>query len=134
MIILVLLAVAIIPRMNQLKDGIKALGTADPKWIVIAVVASVCTYFAAAITYVVLARVPLSYLKTLAVQVAASFANRLIPSGDGGLSLNVDFLIKSGHKATEAASVTAVNSAAAFVSYVILLFSALVITKTSPAS
>ncbi|MFO0882317.1 MAG: flippase-like domain-containing protein [Candidatus Saccharimonadales bacterium] len=131
-IIFILLAVAVIPRMNQLKDGLKALTTADPKWIIVAVIASIITYFAAAITYVVLARVPLSYFKTLGVQVAASFANRLIPSGVGGLSLNVDFLIKSGHKATEAASVTAVNSAAAFVSYVILLFSALVITKTSP--
>lgn len=134
MVILILLAIAIIPRMQQLKDGVKALTTADPKWIVIAVIGSVLTYFAAALTYVVLARVPLSYLKTLAVQVSASFANRLIPSGVGGLSLNVDFLIKSGHKATEAASVTAVNSLAAFGSYLLLLFSALIITKTSPTT
>jgi len=133
-VVFVLLAVAIIPRMSQLKDGLKALTTADPKWIAIAVIGALLTYFAAALTYVILARVPLSYIKTLAVQVAASFANRLIPSGVGGLSLNVDFLIKSGHKATEAASVTAVNSAAAFVSYILLLFSALVITKTSPVT
>ncbi len=132
MIILVLLAIAIIPRINELKNGLKALTTADPKWIIVALVASALTYFAASITYVVLARVPLNYFKTLAVQVAASFANRLIPSGVGGLSLNVDYLLKAGHKPSESASVTAVNSAAAFLSYVVLLFTAMTITKTSP--
>jgi uncharacterized protein (TIRG00374 family) len=132
MIILLLLAVAIIPRINELKNGLKALTTAEPKWIIVALVASVLTYFAASITYVVLARIPLNYFKTLAVQVAASFANRLIPSGVGGLSLNVDYLLKAGHKPSESASVTAVNSAAAFLSYVVLLFAAMTITKTSP--
>lgn len=131
--IFILLAVAIIPRMHQLKEGLNALANANLAWVAAAVVGSVATYFAAAWTYAVLARVPIGYFKAVAVQVAASFANRLIPSGVGGLSLNVDFLIKRGHKATEAASVTAVNSAAAFASYVILLVSALVITKTSPA-
>lgn len=134
MAVFILLLIAVVPRIGELKTGLKALSHADMQWIAVAVGGSVLTYFAAAFTYVILAKVPLKYLRSVAVQVAASFANRLIPSGVGGLSLNVDYLIKNGHSASESASVTAVNSAAAFLSYVILLFSALTITKTSPMS
>lgn len=132
--IFVLLAIAIVPHISELKAGIKALGGADIWWVAVAGIGVISTYFAAAFTYVILAKAKLKYLRTVAVQVAASFANRLIPSGVGGLGLNVDYLIKNGHKAPEAASVTAVNSAAAFASYVILLFSALTISNTSPGS
>lgn len=134
MAVFVLLLIAVVPRIGELKTGLKALGDANLQWIAVAVLGAVLTYFAAAFTYVILAKVPLRYLRSVAVQVAASFANRLIPSGVGGLSLNVDYLIKNGHNASQATSVTAVNSLAAFLSYVILLFSALTITKTSPGS
>lgn len=132
MVILLLLMIAVVPRIGELKNGISALADANMRWILVAATGAILTYFAASFTYTVLARVPLSYFKTLAVQIAASFANRLIPSGVGGLSLNVDYLFKNGHKAAEAASVTAANSVAAFVSYVLLLVCALTVSKTSP--
>jgi len=132
LIVFALLLIAVMPRVDELKAGIKALGTADARWMVVAVLGAVLTYFAAALGYVVLAKVKLRYMRSVAVQVAASFANRLVPSGVGGLGLNVDYLMKQGHKAPEATSVTAVNSAAAFFSYLLLLGSALVVTQTSP--
>lgn len=134
MAVFILLIIAIVPRISELKNGLQAIVDANPQWLIVAAIGSVLTYFAASFTYTVLARIPIHYGRTLAVQVGASFANRLIPSGVGGLSLNVDYLIKAGHKASEAASVTAVNSAAAFVSYVLLLVSALTLSKTSPSA
>lgn len=131
MVVFVLLLVAVVPRIGQLQAGVTAAKGADWQWLVVALGAAVMTYFASAFTYVVLAKFPIRYMITLGVQVAASFANRLIPSGIGGLGLNVDYLIKNGHKPAEAGSVTAVNSAAAFVSYVILLFIALTVSNTS---
>lgn len=131
MVVFVLLIIAVVPRIGELKNSFNYLAEADLSWILVAVGAAIATYFAAAVTYVILARVPLGYFKTVAVQVAASFTNRIIPGGIGGLGLNVDYLYKNGHNGSEATSVTAVNSAAAFISYVILLFTAVTISKTS---
>lgn len=131
MVVFVLLLVAVVPNISQLEAGLSAAKDANWKWLTAGLVSVVLTYFASAFTYQVLAKLPIGYFLTLGVQVAASFANRLVPSGVGGLGLNVDYLIKRGHKPAEAGTVTAVNSLSAFVSYAILLFVALSISNKS---
>jgi uncharacterized protein (TIRG00374 family) len=131
MAIFLLFMIAVLPQIGQLKESIVAAKNSDWRWLGLGALFATLTYFASAFSYVALAKVPIRYMITLGVQFAASFANRIIPSGIGGLGLNVDYLIKNGHKPSEAGSVTAANSASAFVSYVILLFVALTINNSS---
>jgi uncharacterized protein (TIRG00374 family) len=94
----------------------------------VAILALAATYFVSAFIYTLLAKKKVKYLLTVSVQVACSFANRLLPSGIGGISLNIDYLIKQKHKPAEAASVSAMNSAVALTSHIIMVVIALAIS------
>jgi len=130
-VILALLVYAVMPKFHQLVLGVKNIRDADFNWILVAFMAIIMTHCAAALVYVILAKHPIKYFKTLAVQLAASFTNRLLPSGIGGISLFIDYLIKKDHKPSEATSVTAMNSVVAITSHLTLLISALFIGHSS---
>jgi len=134
LVILLLLAIAVVPKLDQLSMGLSVVKTADIAWVVKAVLFLVGTYFASSLIYVLLAKKKLKYLTTVFVQLACSFANRLLPSGIGGISLNIDYMIKRKHKPAEAASVSAMNVAVALTSHLILVVIALLITRPEPGS
>jgi glycosyltransferase 2 family protein len=124
-IVLLLFAVLIVRNWSDFVESFKAIKSADPFWLTVAVVGMVCTYIAAAGGYLVVTIKKLSAWLTFLAQVAAAFANKLLPSGVGGLGLNVAFLHKNKYTPTEAATVTGVNSLAAFVSFSLLFIAAL---------
>jgi undecaprenyl-diphosphatase len=129
--IIILLAIAVAPRFNQLMLGLKYAKDADLTWVMYAALSLAGTYFTAAFIYKLLAKHPINYLITCAVQLASSFANRILPVGIGGISLNIDYLIKNKHKAAESTSVVAMSSLVAFVSHILLLLSALIISRAT---
>jgi uncharacterized protein (TIRG00374 family) len=131
LIVIILLIVAVLPKRNQLIAGLNTVKTADMSWILLAMVSLTGTYFVVAYVYKILAKRPVNYFTTVLVQVACSFANRLLPSGIGGLGLNVDYLIKNKHKPAESASVVTVNSLIAFASHFLLIMFALIISEST---
>lgn len=125
-VVLVLFVVLIVRNWSDFVKSFQAIKSADPAWLMVAVVGMVLTYVAAAGGYIVVSIKKLSAWLTFLAQVAAAFANKLLPSGVGGLGLNVAYLHKNKYTPAEATTVTAVNSLAAFVSFVLLLVIALV--------
>ena len=124
-VVLVLFLVLIIKNWSDFVKSFQAIKSADPAWLAVAVVGMVLTYVAAAGGYIVVSIKKLSAWFTFLAQVAAAFANKLLPSGVGGLGLNVAYLHKNKYTPTEATTVTAVNSLAAFVSFSLLFIIAL---------
>ena len=134
LIVIGLLLYAVVPKYGQLTAGIRAIGQARPVWLILALLAISLTHMAGALTYVILAKHRLKYWLTVAIQVAASFTNRLLPSGLGGISLYVYYLIKKGHSPPEATSVTVMNSLVSVCAHFILLLAALTIGQASLAT
>jgi uncharacterized membrane protein YbhN (UPF0104 family) len=88
------------------------------------------TYLAAAGTYWWLAVHALSYARTLLIQIAGMFVNRLLPAGIGNIGVNYAYLRKAKHSATEAASVVAANNTLGIISHGLLLAILLVLYHT----
>jgi uncharacterized membrane protein YbhN (UPF0104 family) len=121
-----LLLVAVVFKRQQFISGLKELLDASPAWVAVAIVSLIFTYISTTAIYLIIAKKPISAKKTFFVQVASSFINRLIPSGIGGIGLNVDFLMKSKHSAPEASSVVAVNGLVAFISHILMIIVAII--------
>ena len=130
-VVLVLFILLVVRNWDSFVESFEVLKNADLAWLAVAFVGMVLTYFAAAGGYMVVTLKKLKFFLTLLAQVAAAFANKLLPSGVGGLGLNVAYLHKNKYTPAEATTVTAVNSLAAFVSFSLLFITALLIGGTS---
>src|SRR5258705_6407438 len=73
-------------------------------------------------------RPPLGRL--LAVQVAASFANHILPAGSGGMGVNIRFLRRHGLGSGAAVGAVGLNSLAGMAAHVVLLAAAVVISPS----
>jgi glycosyltransferase 2 family protein len=122
--VLLLFVLLIIRNWESFVQSIRAIQQANHEWLAVAIFGMVLTYFAAAGGYIVVSIKKLNKFRTVLAQVAAAFANKLLPSGVGGLGLNVAYLHKNKYTPTEATTVTAINSIAAFVSFSLLFIAA----------
>lgn len=116
-----LLLYVVLPRLHNFSSSFDSLRRVD--WTDAALVALlvVATYFLAAGTYVLLALRRVQFWRTLSIQGASAFANRLLPAGLGGLTLNVRFLQKSGHSLPQALAVAGTNNTLGIVGHCLLL-------------
>lgn len=121
----VILLAVLVPQREQLIIGLKAIPQADAGWLLMAIGFLFMTYLISAMMYKVLARKRLKIFTTLLVQIATSFTNRVVPAGLGGLGLNTDYLIKTGHTPVESATIVGINSLVAFLSYNTLIIASL---------
>jgi uncharacterized membrane protein YbhN (UPF0104 family) len=116
------------PRMGSFKNSLPAVANADYAYIGLGILAWLSTFFTSALVYKFIALKPLKYHRTLLVQLASGFTNRLVPAGIGTLTLNISYLSKSGHTAVQAASLAALNNFLGFAGNVFLLLIALAIS------
>lgn len=106
-----LLLYVVVPRIDNLSASLDSLRDANFGYIALACVVVAATYGLAALTYWLVALKPrLNYRRTLAIQTASAFANRLLPAGLGGLTLSVQYLRKEGYTTAQAAAVAGVNN------------------------
>jgi undecaprenyl-diphosphatase len=123
-LIILLFVVAIyglLPQIGSFRDSLQQLPHARVSELVIALLATALTYAAAAGTYCLLAVRPLSYARTLLVQPACTFINRLLPAGVGGIGANYVYLRKNHHTQAQAGSVVAANNLIGFIGHFVLL-------------
>lgn len=121
----------IIPQLGDFKAAISTIKDADISWLVLGFITSMSTFLASALTYVNISLKPLSYIKTLAVQVSNGFANKLLPAGAGGMTVNGRYLYKAGHNATQAASVVGLNNVLGFIGFLIAMLLSILINHSS---
>ncbi|MEK7594941.1 MAG: lysylphosphatidylglycerol synthase transmembrane domain-containing protein [Patescibacteria group bacterium] len=109
-LLLVIGLYVIVPQFGEFKSSWHLLSKPQPVWVLLAVLLTMLTYFAGAMTYVLLAFKRLRYVQVVLVQLAAMFVNRLLPSGIGALGANYLYLRHAKHTSTQAGSMVAINN------------------------
>jgi uncharacterized membrane protein YbhN (UPF0104 family) len=121
LVVCLLLLYIVLPQIDGLNDSLPLLGQAQWAPIVVAAALVVASYVAAAGTYQLLAVRRLRFSRTIAVQAAGAFANRVLPAGLGGLTLNVDYLRRANHTLPQAIAVAGANNLLGFLGHVLLV-------------
>lgn len=119
----------VLPQLKSLKGSWQLIDHANGSWVLIAVVLTFSTFLSAAGTYYFLAFKPLSYWKTVLVQLAAMFVNKLLPGGIGALGANYAYLRKARHSQAQAASVVTANNLIGVVGHLLVAAAALLFYK-----
>lgn len=128
--VLLVLLYVLAPQIGSFHRSFAIIGRADFWYFLFGLLTTIATYVFAAGQYKLLAQKPLRYVRTLLVQGASAFTNRLLPAGIGGISLNVAYLRRERHTLAQAGVVVAVNNGLGFVGHALLL-SVLVVFGTS---
>jgi undecaprenyl-diphosphatase len=90
-------------------------------WLGVTFLLAGLSYIAAGIALIGASPQPLAVGRTIVVQVAAAFTNRLAPAGLGGMATNIRYLERAGAERPEAITAVGVNSVAGFIVHVIAL-------------
>jgi uncharacterized membrane protein YbhN (UPF0104 family) len=130
LLILVFLYVAL-PQIGSFRSSLHLIRNLNAGYLLTALGFSVGTYFAAAAVYVSLAKKPIKYLRTVLVEIAGMFVNRILPSGIGAISVNYEYLRKNHHSATESGAVIAVNNTSGIIGHITLLIGVLIFSRHS---
>ncbi len=129
---LLILAIAILclyiflPSFGSFRSSWHLVRHPVSSWLLAAVAFMLITYFAAAGTYCWLAVRRLHFGRTVIVQFAAMFINRLLPAGIGALGTNYAYLRHEGHRPAQASGIVALNNVMGFIGHAVLLLSVLV--------
>ena len=122
----VALVVLLVRHRTMLDAGSDSVAGADLAWIGLAAAGTVLLWTAGTVSQLGSVRPRLPLFRLFAVQVAATFANHVLPGGSGGLAVNVRFLRRYGLSRGEAVGAVALNMAAGGVTHTALLLVALV--------
>jgi uncharacterized membrane protein YbhN (UPF0104 family) len=120
-------AVLLVRQRAMLDAGTDSLAGADAAWLALAGAGTVLLWTAGTVSQLgsIPARVPV--LRLFAVQVAATFANHLLPAGSGGMAVNLRFLHRHGLSRGTAVSAVALNLLAGLVTHTVLLVTAVLL-------
>jgi len=121
----------LLPQVAELGETTDALRSAQWGWLAVAAALSAATYLGAALGQMGAVSQRLALLRTTAVQVASSFANRLTPGSIGGIGINVRYLVNAGIDRAEAIGAVALNTVAGVVVHLVGLVVALALLSRS---
>ncbi len=130
--ILLLVAVVVavyvlLPQIGDFRSSGHILAQAKPAFTAVAIVLAFATFAAGSGTYCLLAARRLDYARTLLVQLAAMFVNRLLPAGIGAVGVNYLYLRHERHTGAQAGSIVAMNNLLGFLGHFVLLSATLLI-------
>jgi glycosyltransferase 2 family protein len=111
----------LLPQLGDFSSSWHLLSKPDPSFTALAVLLTFGTYAAGTGTYRFLAFKHLRFGRTLLVQLAAMFVNRLLPAGVGALGANFLYLRHERHKTAQAVSVVGINNLLGFTGHGILV-------------
>lgn len=129
---IIALAIAIFvlaPQLGVFRESFSSLVSANPLWLLVILPLVALTYLTAAFTLKTFSIYPMKQRDSTMVQLAASFTNRLLPSGVGGIALNIQFLRTRGHKVSEATSVLLMQRTMDFIGFIVPLFFIVVLSR-----
>lgn len=114
-------ALAVGLNRSKLSESWAALRAADSSFVLLALLLMGLSFFIAAGIYWLLALKPLRYQQLVVIELAAAFANRLLPAGLGGLSLHGVYLYRKKHSVAQATAVVSVNNLLGITAHLLLL-------------
>ena len=106
---------------HELREGAQLLGQLPLGAVIISCVLVCLTFVLAALSYRMLAFRKLSFHELFTVELAATFINRLIPSGIGGLGMHGVYLHRRKHTIAQATAVVSTNNLLGFVVHIAIL-------------
>ncbi|HEX7632938.1 MAG TPA: flippase-like domain-containing protein [Candidatus Saccharimonadales bacterium] len=119
----------LIPQIGGFHHSITLLRHVDFWGVAAATIFVMATYLAAAGTYFAIALHPIRYWRTVLVQVAGMFVNRLLPAGIGALGSNFAYLRTQKHSPAQAGAVVAMNNGLGLTGHALVLGSALLLWR-----
>lgn len=117
----VIILYVVLPQIGSFHDSLALAADAQKSLLMPSLLFTALSYVAAAGTYCLLAVYPLAYARTLLIQLAGMFVNRLLPAGIGSISVNYLYLRRSRHSGPQAASVVAANNSLGIIGHLLLL-------------
>src|SRR6478672_9535662 len=99
----------VIPQLDELKDSLAALKSADLYWVGLAIVVFFLSVPISTFQYMVLALKRLQFYLTFRVQMAVLFVSKLLPQSVVTISLNVYYLMKKEHTASQSAAIMTID-------------------------
>jgi uncharacterized membrane protein YbhN (UPF0104 family) len=127
LVVFLLLLYVVVPQVDAFSQSFAVLRTAHIGLAIAGAFLVMATYVLAAAIYQLLALRPLRYASTLHVQGASAFANRILPVGLGGLTLNVQYLRHQRYSLAQALAVAGTNNTLGLVGHLLLLGVALLV-------
>lgn len=115
---LVVLGVILVPQFKQFSASWDSIKNGHIEWAMIGLVAVLATTIFASLVYKALVPKKLPLMRTIVIQIATYFTNRLLPSGIGGLGFNTLYITRqTGLSRTEAAAYATINNILGFVAF-----------------
>lgn len=111
----------LVPQIGDFKSSWNLLSHPRTGLTLLAVILTFMTFLAGAGTYLLLSFGKLRYGRTLLVQLAATFVNRLLPAGIGALGANYLYMRHERFGAGKAGSIAAINNLLGVTGHFILL-------------
>lgn len=100
----------ILPQIGIFREGFTNLHNINWGYLSLAVAFEIAANAYAGTTYYILAKHKIKLARTVLIQLAGNFVNRLLPAGIGGIGINFAYLKANKHTTSQAASVVAVNN------------------------
>lgn len=113
--------IILLPQFSSFLSSDSSLLDLDWWLLTIGFAVFMCSAFFAALVYYILVSPKLPIARTTLVQIAAGFANRLLPSGIGNIGLNTFYLAKQCRmKKLKAAAIATTNNFIGFLAYLVV--------------
>ena len=117
----------IMRNLHTVSQGVEVIRHAHASSLLAGLLLSILTFLIAAAIYTRLALHHILYTQTLLIELAGSFANRLLPAGLGGLGLHGLYLHKRKHTVAEATAIVSVNNLLGIGAHLSLLATACIV-------
>jgi glycosyltransferase 2 family protein len=121
----------IIPQLDDLRSSLASLSSANFYWVLIALIIFFLSVPISTFQYMVLVLKPIKFYLTFKVQMATLFVAKLLPQSVGTISLNVYYLLKNDHTASQAAAVMTIDGICSGIAYMFLMIAALLASPLS---
>lgn len=125
------MVVLLIHERAMLDAGSDSVAGADLAWLALAATGTLGLWTAGTISQLGSVPIRLPFRRLFAVQVAAGFANHVLPAGSGGMAVNVRFLHRNGLSRASAVGAVALNLLAGTVTHTALLLLAVLLAPAS---
>lgn len=117
-VIITVALLILIPQFTQFRSSWNYVTGADIRWLAVALVGMAATIICATLVYIALVPHKLPLRRTLLIQMATYFTNRLLPSGLGGIGFNALYLVKQAKLSrTDAAVYATANNIVGFIAF-----------------
>lgn len=121
LIIALLSIYVLLPQLSSFQNSFNTAINANKLYLLLATALFAATYFAASLSYLLIAYVKLPYWPTVLIQVADGFTNRIIPAGLGAIATNSLYLTKYTKSSLKAGYVAILNNAIGLVAHLLIL-------------